>query len=368
MKTLRSFIRKETFHILRDTRSLVIIIGLPLVQVILFGFAITNEIKDARIAVYDPAGNDSSRDFIHQVVASDFFELDTLLQRAEDLESIFQSRPIKMALVLPPDFGSRLPGTTSQKVQVITDASDPNTATTLVQYTEGIVRSYQQQLNRGLTPSPPLQVEVKMLYNEQLKSVYYFVPGVMTVILMLVSAMMTSISLTREKELGTMEVLLASPIRPLVVIVGKVIPYVALSFFNTLLILALAFWVFDMPVKGDMTLLLLECFLFIMTSLALGIFISTRTDSQQVALLISLMGLMLPTILLSGFIFPVENMPFLLQTISKIIPASWFLTILKGVMLKGVGLEFLWQETLVLVGMTLFLILLSVKNYKIRLA
>ena len=194
-----------------------------------------------------------------------------------------------------------------------------------------------------------------------------FVPGVMTVILMLVSAMMTSISITREKELGTMEVLLVSPLKPLQVIVGKVVPYIFLSIINATIIILLSLFVFKMPVQGSLILLGLESVLFIITSLALGILISTVSASQQTAMMISLMGLMLPTILLSGFIFPISSMPLPLQIISNIVPAKWFIIIVKAIMLKGVGLGFIWKENLILIAMTLFFIGLSVKKYKIRL-
>jgi ABC-2 type transport system permease protein len=206
-----------------------------------------------------------------------------------------------------------------------------------------------------------------MFYNPELKSVYMFVPGVMTIILMLVSAMMTSISITREKELGTMEILLVSPLKPLQVIVGKVFPYIFLSVINAIVIVVLSIFIFKMPIEGSLLLLAFESVLFIISALALGILISTISATQQTAMMISLMGLMLPVILLSGFIFPIASMPLPLQVISNIIPAKWFIIIIKGIMLKGVGLEYVWKETLILVGMTAFFMAISVKKYKIRL-
>ena len=206
-----------------------------------------------------------------------------------------------------------------------------------------------------------------MVFNPEIKSVFMFVPGVMTIILMLVSAMMTSISITKEKETGTMEILLVSPLKPYQVIIGKVIPYVFLSIINALVIILLSIFVFKMPVQGSFFLLGLESVLFIITSLSLGILISTISKTQQTAMMISLMGLMLPVILLSGFIFPINSMPLPLQVISNIIPAKWFIIIIKGVMLKGVGLMYVWKETLILLGMTLFFIVLSIRKYKIRL-
>jgi ABC-2 type transport system permease protein len=202
-----------------------------------------------------------------------------------------------------------------------------------------------------------IQTQTRLYYNPELKSVFTFVPGVMTVILMLVSAMMTSISITREKELGTMEVLLVSPIKPFQVILGKVFPYIFLSVINAIVILTLGYFIFKMPINGSLFLLAVETVLFIVTALSLGILISTLAQSQQTAMMISLMGLMLPVIILSGFIFPINN----------IIPAKWFIIILKAILLKGVGIDYIWKETLILIGMSFLFIAVSIKKYKIRL-
>jgi len=207
-----------------------------------------------------------------------------------------------------------------------------------------------------------------MFYNKELKGVYLFVPGLIAIILMLVSAMMTSISITKEKELGTMEILLATPMRPGIIIIAKVIPYLLLSFTNAMIVLMLGNFVFDVPIHGNFALLLFQMILFVMTVLSLGIFISTVTSSQQVALMASLMGLMLPTILLSGFIFPIENMPVPLQIVSNMVPAKWFIIIIKNIMLKGTGLSVIWKETLIIIGFMTFFISLSIKNFKPRLA
>lgn len=210
-------------------------------------------------------------------------------------------------------------------------------------------------------------MQTRMLYNAELKSVFNFVPGVMTVILMLVSAMMTSISITKEKELGTMEVLLVSPLKPFQVIIGKVFPYVFLSIINAVVIVSMGYFIFGMPIRGSLFLLAFESILFIITALSLGILISTVSNSQQTAMMLSLMGLMLPVIILSGFIFPISSMPLPMQIMSNIIPAKWFIIIVKSIMLKGVGISYIIKETLILTLMTLIFIGLSIKNYKTRL-
>ena len=367
-KKLFIFIRKEFFHILRDRRTLLILLGMPAVLLLLFGFAITNEINNADIGILDYAQNDQSQRLTQRLSASDYFSLALPLRRTQDIEEAFKAGSIKLALVLPPEFGESTARGVGGSLQLIADGTDPNTATTLINYASAIIGDFFQE-EQPLRPQPmEIQTEVRMLYNAGLMSVFMFVPGVMTVILMLVSAMMTSIAITREKEVGTMEVLLASPLPPTLIIIGKVIPYILLALANTAVILLLGVEVFDMPIRGNYSLLWLECFLFVLTALALGILISTRTDSQQVAMLFSLMVLMLPTILLSGFIFPIESMPVPLQVISNFIPAKWFIIILKDVMLRGGGMELVWQETLILLSMTLFFIALSVRSFNIRLA
>ncbi len=367
MKRFIGFIKKEFYHIFRDRRSLFILFGMPIAQILLFGFAITNEINNVDIAILDHSKDATTQEIINKISASKYFSIKQIIDREADIESVFKKGKVKAILNFEQDFSQNLIKDHNATVQVITDATDPNTANTISNYINAILQNYLQQQNKHIKIAYQIIPETKLLFNPELKSVYMFVPGVMTVILMLVSAMMTSISITREKELGTMEVLLVSPLKPLQVIVGKVVPYIFLSIINATIIILLSLFVFKMPVQGSLILLGLESVLFIITSLALGILISTISASQQTAMMISLMGLMLPTILLSGFIFPISSMPFPLQVISNIVPAKWFIIIVKGIMLKGVGLGFILKENLILIAMTLFFIGLSVKKYKIRL-
>jgi ABC-2 type transport system permease protein len=372
MKRFKVFVKKEFYHIFRDKRTLFILFGMPIAQVTLFGFAITNEINDARIAIFDQSKDEMTQEIMRRPLSSGYFLLEANLEKESDLEKTFQYSKTKLAVVFEADFQNNFYKNNVAQVQLIADATDPNTASTLLNYAQAIIKTYQLEkigeMAGGEIKMPvAIQTEIKMLYNSSMKSVYMFVPGVMTVILMLVSAMMTSIAITKEKELGTMEILLVSPLKPALIIVGKVVPYLLLAFINALVILGLGKFMFGMPINGSVALLLAICTLFVITALSLGIFISTKTDSQQVALMFSLMVLMLPTIILSGFIFPIENMPMPLQVISNIIPAKWFIIILKNIMLKGVGWAFIWKETLILVGMTLFFIAMSVRSFKIRL-
>ncbi len=363
IKPLLVFIRKEAFHILRDRRTLIILLGMPAVLVLLFGFAISNEIREAGFAVLDQARNEPSRQLTDRFRASPYFTMQEEVQTQAAMEAAFRKGSLKLALVIPPGYGEP-----PVSLQLVTDATDPNTATTLSNYASAIIRQEWAGRATGQQASALVEVKPLMLYNRELKSVFLFVPGVMTVILMLVSAMMTSIAITREKELGTMEVLLVSPLPPALIIVGKVIPYILLALANTGVILWLGTAVFDMPMRGSYLLLWASALLFVGTALSLGILISTHTSSQQVAMLFSLMVLMLPTILLSGFIFPIASMPLPLQVISNAIPAKWFIIILKDIMLKGGGLSLIWQESLILLGMATFFIALSVRSFKTRLA
>lgn len=366
MNRFNAFLLKEFRHILRDRRTLMILIGMPIVQVLLFGFVLNNEIKDAQIAVFDAAQSAQSAALVHKMTSSGYFKVHKRLLSVEEIEPAFRDGSIKLALVLPADFDNAMVRGDA-RVQLIGDASDPNTATTLINYATAIIAGFEMAQRGAQAPPLRIEAETRMLYNPEMKAVFNFVPGVMTLILMLVAAMMTSITLAREKEMGTMEVLLVSPLKPLQIILGKTAPYLALSFLNAAVVVALGVTVFEMPMKGSLLLLVFECLLYMFVSLSLGIFISTRASTQLQAMFFSALGLMMPTVILSGFIFPRESMPLPLQVIGTVIPATWFNPVIKGIMLKGAGLKTLWPNTLVLVGMALFFLALSLKNFKDRL-
>ncbi|MBN2745707.1 MAG: ABC transporter permease [Bacteroidales bacterium] len=366
---MKGFIIKEFLQIFRDYRSMAILFGIPIAQILLFGFALNMDLNNAHIAIVNKSGDAKSIELINKINSSDYFIVDQVFNSETNIQAAFQRGEIKEVIVIPEDFAARLASNQKIELQVIADASDPNTASILVNYTQAVVSSFQSQNAKGSSAALPLiQVESRFKYNESLKSVYMFVPGVFTIILMLVSAMMTSISIAREKELGTMEILLVSPITPVQIILGKVFPYVLLSFINAGLILLMSAFVFGMPFSGSITLLLAEALLFILMALSLGIFISTVSNSQQTAMLLSMFALLLPTILLSGFVFPIKNMPEVLQWLSHLMPGKWFIIIVKAIILKGAGFADLWKETLIILSMTLFFIGLSIKKFNIRLA
>jgi len=368
MKQFLIFVRKEFAHVLRDRKTLLILFGLPVVLIIIFGFALTNEIKNTRIIIVDYAKDLATQRLINKIESSPYFELEKSIRSHQGIEAAFREGKIKLAVVFPANFNTDLAHLHQAQLQIIADASDPNTANTLTNYLTMIVLDYQAELMQANKVPYRIIPETRMLYNPQLKGAPNFVPGVMALVLMLVCVMMTSISIVKEKELGTMEILLVSPFRPILVILAKAVPYLLLSLLNVITILLLSVLVLGLPIKGSILLLFAESTLFIITSLALGLLISVRTESQQTAMLISLMGMLLPTILFSGFMFPIENMPLPLQLISNAVPSKWYYHIVKAVMIKGLGFSAIWKETLILAGITIILLLVSLKNFKIRLA
>lgn len=363
-----AFIKKEFFHIWRDPQTLFILLGMPVVQIIIFGFALTNEVKNSKIAILDKSKDILTTSIISEISASKYFDIQNNLKSEKEIESTFKKGIVRMIVVFPPNFNTDLQHSNSAKIQLITDASDPNLANTLSNFASSIILDHQNRVNETQKIPYAIHTDMRMLYNPQLKGAYSFVPGVMAMVLMLVCSMMTAITIVREKEKGTMEILLVSPLQPLLMVFAKAVPYIALSAVNIASILLLSVFVLGVPINGSLTLLVSESMLFTLTSLSLGLLISSVTETQQTAMFISLMGMLLPTVMLSGFMFPVENMPLPLQLFSNIVPAKWYYIIVKSVMIKGLGFTFIWKETLILIGMTIFLLGMSVKKFKIRLA
>jgi ABC-2 type transport system permease protein len=368
MKQFLAFVRKEFYHVFRDPKTMLLLFGMPIVQILLFGFALTNEIKNSNIVICDYAHDLATQRITEMLKASKNFDIQNSLMSHDQIEGEFKKGNIKLAIVFPTDFNNDLAHSNKAQVQIIADASDPNTATTLTAYATNIIQEYQHELQQSNALPYPIHLENRMIYNPELKGTTNFVPGVMALVLMLVCVLMTSVSIVREKERGTMEVLLVSPFHPLLVILSKGVPYLVLSLFNLTVILVLSVSLLDMPINGSVLLLFAESTLLIITALSLGLLISNVTDSQQAAMLISLMGMLLPTMLFTGFMFPLENMPKPLQWFSNAVPSKWYYIIVKSIMIKGLGFASIWKETLILVGMTAFLLFVSFKRFKIRLA
>ncbi len=368
MNRFFAFVEKEFFHILRDRRTLLILFGMPLAMVLLFGFALTNEIKNANIAVLDFDHSQHSRQITDRLLSSGYFQLRNNLSHYRDIEATFRQGKVKLVVVFPANFTNDYTHGRKAQAQLLADASEQNTAISLTNYATSIIQGYQNEQNPVGTVQP-LQINVapRMVFNPELKGAFVFVPGVMALVLLLVSALMTSVTIAREKETGTMEVLMVSPLSQLQILFGKVLPYLLLSFVNGCVIIALGVFLLGIPLHGSLLLLLTETLLFIFLSLAIGLLISTIADTQLVAMFVSLLLMLMPTIFLSGFIFPIESMPPFLQFVSNVIPATYFIAIVKGIMIKGVGLTDLWQPTLVLLGMATVLMAVSLRNLKPRL-
>lgn len=367
MKQFLSFVKKEFYHIFRDKRTMLILLGMPIVQIIIFGFAITTELKNTEIAIFDLSKDISTQRIIEQLGASEYFTVSQVLNSPNDIEQVFRQGKVNMVVVFGENFNNNLLHTGEASIQLIADATDPNQSLMQAGYATNIISSYQQELMREHNVPFRIIPEVKMLYNPQLKGAYNFVPGVMGLILMLICAMMTSIAIVREKEMGTMEVLLASPIKPIYIILAKAVPYFTLSVVNLTSILLLSYFVLKVPVAGSLFWLAAISFIFIAVALSLGLFVSTIANTQVSAMLISGMGFMMPVMLLSGMIYPIESMPAVLQWISNIIPAKWYIDAIKKLMIQGVGVEFILKDMAILVSMFIILITVSLKKFKVRL-
>ncbi|MCZ2085495.1 MAG: ABC transporter permease, partial [Flavobacteriales bacterium] len=302
---------------------------------------------------------------ISKIKANQYFDVDKNLRSIDEAEDAFKGGKIKMILVIPAQFSQDINSGKKAQLQLITDGTDINMANQIYNFMSNIIMDFYGQ--ETLQPKSGVQPEIRMLYNPQLKGAPNFVPGVMALILLIICVLMTAIAIVREKEMGTMEVLLVSPMKPYIIILAKAIPYFILSMIILVSILILSVTVLDLPIKGSLLLLFGISIIFIITNLLLGIVISIVTDSQQTAMLIALVGTMLPTIMLSGFMFPVENMPLPLQMIGNVIPAKWYYEIVKNIMIKGTGLEVIWKHVLVLIGMMMVLFVIAVKKFKIRL-
>lgn len=367
MKQLLSFIRKEFYHILRDKTTMMILLLMPIIQIILFGFALTTEVKNTQVAVLAPTNDEASSRIIDKINASAYFDVTARLHNTNEIQSTFRDAKAKLVVVFEDHFGEKLCHNGKAHIQLIADATDPNAATSFTSYASNIITSYQQEL-MGESKNPyQITPEIKMLYNPQMEGAFNFVPGVLGMILILICAMMTSIAIVREKEMGTMEILLVSPMKPIYIILSKITPYFVLSCVNFATIMVLSVFVLKVPIAGSFISLAAVSLLYIFVALSFGLLVSTITNSQQAAMLVSGMGLMIPVMLLSGMIFPIENMPLPLQWFSCIVPARWYIAAVKAIMIEGLGISSVLKEIGVLCLMGLILVTISLRKFKIRL-
>ncbi len=367
MKQFITFVKKEFDHIFRDKRTILILLVMPVVQILLFGFAITTEVKNTQTAIFDPSKDAATKLIAERFRASEYFTIAEELTTPDQINDVFKRGKINLVVVFSENFADNLLKNGEAAVQLIADGTDPNQASMLTGYASGILSSYQQELMERYNAPFRIVPEIRMLYNPQSKSAYNFVPGVMGMVLMLICAMMTSIAIVREKETGTMEILLSSPMRPIYIILAKAVPYFVLTVVNLATILVLSVYVLDVPVAGNLFWLALISLMFIFVGLALGLFISTLVNTQMAAMLASGMGLMMPVMLLSGMMFPVESMPRALQWISAIVPARWYIEAVKKIMIQGVEARFVVKELVIIGTMAVGFVILALRNFKTRL-
>lgn len=362
MHQFSSFIIKETRHILRDKRTMLILFGMPVVMMLLFGFAISTDVRNVRTVVVASSTDHRTQAVVQALGANEYFDIMYTVQTPAQAETLIRRQKADMAVVFAPDYASK-----GGKVQIITDGADPNMAQMYAAYASQIVAAHASTAGSSATVVAPAGVLAKLLYNPQMRSCYNYVPGIMGMLLMLVCAMMTSISIVREKERGTMEVLLVSPVRPLLIIVAKAVPYMVLAFAILATVLLISKYILLVPVAGSLWSIVLVSGLYILVALALGLLISTVARTQFVALLASAMMLMLPCILLSGMMFPIESMPRVLQWVSAVLPPRYYIAAMRKLLIMGVSFDRVAHETSVLALMAMVLLGAALAKFNNRL-
>lgn len=361
MKTFLSFVSKEARHILRDQRTLLILIGMPIVMMFLFGFAITTEVRNVRLVVVTSSVDNITQRISERLNASDYFDITAKASTPDDAKTMLKATKADMAIIFSPRFADHIYDG-SASVQIIADCTDPNMAIQQSNYARQIIAAEMMKTGAGNGGAM-----IKLLYNPRMESAYNFVPGVMGMILMIICAMMTSISIVREKERGTMEVLLVSPIRPILIIIAKMVPYFVLGILDLAFILTISYFILHVPIAGSLLSLAAVSMLFLIVALSLGLLISVLTDTQVAAMLASGMILLMPCIMLSGMIYPIESMPKILQVVADIVPASWFISACRKLMIMGVGITMVWKEIAVMSFMAVLLVTISLLKFKKRL-
>ena len=375
VKRFYSFVRKETLHIFRDRRTLLILFGMPLVMMLLFGFAITTDVKNVRVAAVTSNYDHLTQQTLDRLNASEYFTVTQRVSTPAEAGRLIRDQQADMAIVFSPGFANH---PTSRSIQFIVDGTDPNTALTRQSYAQQVLNEElrmknEEWANANGSPAGNSSFFIlhstftRMLYNPQMKSAYNFVPGIMGMLLMLICAMMTSISIAREKERGTMEVVLVSPVRPLMIIIAKAVPYFLLSLLVLAVILLMSRYVLLVPVEGNLLAVVLVSMLYIFLALSLGLLISVMVDTQLVAMLMSALVLLMPCILLSGMMYPIESMPVALQWVSAVMPARWYIAAIRKLMVMGVSWQMAAHEILVMLLMTVVILTVALKKFKTRL-
>lgn len=359
MKEFWSFIIKETQHIMRDRRTMMILFGMPIILMLIFGFAISTDVRNVRTVVVMSQIDHQTQRMINALDESEYFKVLYKVHTPAEAEQLIRNQKADMGIVFSTDFASKHGG-----VQLIIDGTDPNMAQQYNNYASQIMGT---QLMNVMQKKVPSAIALKMLYNPQMKSSYNFVPGIMGILLMLICAMMTSISIVREKERGTMEVLLVSPVRPFLIILAKAVPYLVLAFVVLLAILLMSRYVLFVPIAGSLWLILLVSTIYIFMALSLGLLISTIAKTQMAALLMSAVMLLMPCTMLSGMMFPIESMPHVLQWVAALIPPRYYISAMRKLLIMGVSFQYVLPEVITLLGMTTLFLTVALLKFNKRL-
>lgn len=370
-RRLFSLIRKEFIHVIRDPRTLAIMIVMPLFMLIILGYAATTDIKHLRTAVYDADKTPQSRDLIAAYQTSNYFDIVAYVEKEDDLRYLIDHDDVRSALIIPTGYGRDMAAHKRTDVAFLIDGSDPGVASTVFAASQQVgqavsLKILEKQLGTTVGAMPGVEVRPRVWYNPNLESAHYIIPGIIVIILFLFTTLFTSTSIVRERELGTIEQLIVTPIRPIELVVAKVLPYILVSFFVIVEVLTLGVVVFGVPINGSLPLLLGLCSLFLVTALGIGIFISSVAKTQVEAFLMTFATIM-PTIFLSGFYFPIEAMPWPLQLLSYIIPAKYGMIIVRSILLKGVGIEILREQILAILIFTAIIVTLASTRFKKKL-
>jgi ABC-2 type transport system permease protein len=367
MGKVRFIILKEIRHILRDPRSLIIAILMPIMMTFLYGYAINLDIKNIRLAILDYDQTSASRELVGRFYHSGYFTEALASADMDDPEAVLKRGDAHAVMIIRDGFADALRGTAQYQLGLLLDGANANMSAAAASYSKVIIQQYLgERPNVGIAPRG-VALSQQVLYNPDLKSSHFFVPGLIAVILMMISALLTSVTIAREKETGTMEQLLTAPVEPFQVILGKVIPYIGLALLDGVLVLAVGVLHFGVPFIGSPLLLLLFGLIYIIAALSLGVLISTLARTQQVAMMAAMVATVLPSVMLSGFIFEIRNMPAFLRFITMLVPARYFLLIIRGVMLKGSGIDVLWPQAAALIALTVVLLVAAVKRFRIRI-
>ena len=367
--------RKELIQVTRDPRTLALILFMPIMMFVLYGYGVSTDIRNIPMVILDQDRSPASREFIGDFTGSRFFMVQEYAFSLSDIDHGLDSGKAKVGVVIPPDFGKRIARRELVPVLIAIDGSEPNTANAAISYVSAIIADYSRQVviqaMRGRVPLgqlQPIDLRPRVWYNDELRSINFIVPGLVAIILMTTSALLTSATIAREWELGTMEPLIASPIRSWELMLGKIAAYTLISFADIIIVLLVGTLWFQVPFRGSVTLLLIMSAVFLMSSLGLGLLISARSKSQQSAIMLAFLTTMIPGLILSGFMFPISSMPRPVQALTYLIPAKYFLVIVRSIFLKGVGIADLWPQALPMAALGLLLFVLSIRSFKKQMA